>query len=76
MLGAFCVFFASWRHALRSEWPFINNIIHSFINNGGDMNNGGMKRLSLALCLLAVSGGLLFCYCPSIPVLLGRGLCS
>ena len=23
----FCVFVAGWRHALRSEWPFIINII-------------------------------------------------
>ena len=22
----FCVLVAGWRHALRSEWPFINNI--------------------------------------------------
>ena len=25
----FCVFVASWRHALRSEWPFINIFINA-----------------------------------------------
>ena len=25
----FCVFVAGWRHALRSEWPFIINIINT-----------------------------------------------
>ena len=27
----FCVFVAGWRHALRSEWPFISIIIFSII---------------------------------------------
>ena len=31
----FCVFVAGWRHALRSEWPFIiiRRSIHNLINN-------------------------------------------
>ena len=27
----FCVFVAGWRHALRSEWPFIIIIIHVLV---------------------------------------------
>ena len=29
-----CVFVAGWRHALRSEWPFIIIIISGFANGG------------------------------------------
>ena len=30
----FCVFVAGWRHALRSEWPFIIIVIIIFIMSG------------------------------------------
>ena len=30
----FCVFVAGWRHALRSEWPFIIIIITVYNGNG------------------------------------------
>ena len=29
----FCVFVAGWRHALRSEWPFIMIIIRAILGN-------------------------------------------
>ena len=31
----FCVFVAGWRHALRSEWPFIIIIITRMLNYPG-----------------------------------------
>ena len=31
-----CVFIAGWRHALRSEWPFIIIIIIYNVNNARD----------------------------------------
>ena len=38
----FCVFIAGWRHALRSEWPFISNITLLLLTQASGQPGGGL----------------------------------
>ena len=43
----FCVFVAGWRHALRSEWPFIIIIIINFLELGKGVDGNELERTHL-----------------------------